>query len=216
MLGIVGGLVGVAVGRAVEQVFPYLIRKYFSVRAAMGWHFAAAGQGIAVAILTTLLFTVPPLLAIRKIRPALILRRGMPEAKLPWYRRMVEAREALTSAGVILIGIGAISAWLADSRRVGEYFAGGLTVSLIALTAVAWVLLRSMRNSGGESPWRIPSLTRQGMANLYRQGNQAQAILVSLGLGVMFTLTVYLVQDSVVSQIIRQRLPARQTCTWWG
>ena len=40
------------------------------------------------------------------------------------------------------------------------------------------------------------------MANLYRQGNQAQAILVALGLGVMFTLTVYLVQDSVVSQVV--------------
>ncbi|MGD1094097.1 MAG: FtsX-like permease family protein [Bryobacteraceae bacterium] len=207
MLGMVGGLVGIAVGRAVEQVFPFLIRKYFSVSAAMGWHFAAAGQGIAVAILTTLLFTVPPLLAIRKIRPALILRRGMPEAKLPWYRRMLEAREALASAGVILIGIGGISAWLADSRRVGEYFAGGLTVALIALTAVAWLMLRSLRTLVGNSPWRIPSLVRQGMANLYRQGNQAQAILVALGLGVMFTLTVYLVQDSVVSQVISTAPP---------
>ena len=62
MLGIVGGLAGVAVGRGVEQVFPLLIRKYFSVSAAMGWHFAAAGQGIAVGVLTTLLFTLPPLL----------------------------------------------------------------------------------------------------------------------------------------------------------
>ena len=45
------------------------------------------------------------------------------------------------------------------------------------------------------------------MANLYRQGNQAQAILVALGLGVMFTLTVYLVQDSLVSQIIETAPP---------
>jgi putative ABC transport system permease protein len=52
------------------------------------------------------------------------------------------------------------------------------------------------------SPWRIPSLVRQGMANLNRQGNQAQAILVALGLGVTFTLTIYLVQDSLVTQII--------------
>src|ERR1700722_5036999 len=207
MLGIVGGLVGVAVGRGVEQVFPFLIRKYFSVSAVMGWHFAAAGQGIAVAILTTLLFTVPPLLAIRKIRPALILRRGMPEAKLPWYTRMLEAREPLAAAGVILIGIGGISAWLADSRRVGEYFAGGLAVALIALTAVAWVMLRSMRTLVANSPWRIPSLVRQGFANLYRQGNQAQAILVALGLGVMFTLTVYLVQHSLVSEIVQSAPP---------
>ena len=202
MLGFVGGLAGVAVGRAVEQVFPYLIKRYFSVSAALGWHFAASVQGIAVGILTTLLFTLPPLLAIRKIRPAMILRRDMPEAKLPWKRRIVEAREAFAVSGLILIGIGAISAWLAESPRVGGYFAGGLFVSLIALTAVAWAMLRSVRGFLNRSPWRIPSLVRQGMANLHRQGNQAQAILVALGLGVTFTLTVYLVQDSVVSQVV--------------
>ncbi|HML18058.1 MAG TPA: FtsX-like permease family protein [Bryobacteraceae bacterium] len=202
MLGMVGGLAGVAVGRVVEQVFPLLIQKYFSVAAALGWHFAAAGQGIAVGVLTTLLFTLPPLLAIRRIRPAMILRRNMPEAKFPWQKRLVELRAALATGGFILIGIGAIAAWLAGSRRVGAYFAGGLTGSLIALAAVAWLMLRLVRALLRGSPWRIPSLVRQGMANLYRQGNQAQAILVALGLGVMFTLTVYLVQDSLVAQII--------------
>jgi putative ABC transport system permease protein len=202
MLGVVGGLVGIALGRGVEQVFPLLIKRYFSVAAVMGWHFAAAGQGIAVGVLTTLLFTLPPLLAIRKIRPALILRRNMPEAKLPWQKRWVELRAALVTGGFILIGIGAIAAWLADSRRVGEYFAGGLTGSLIALAAVAWLMLRMVRGFLRSSPWRVPTLVRQGLANLYRQGNQAQAILVALGLGVMFTLTVYLVQDSLVAQII--------------
>jgi putative ABC transport system permease protein len=202
MLGLVGGLAGVAVGRGVEQVFPLLIRKYFSVTAAMGWHLEAASQGIAIGVLTTLLFTLPPLLAIRKIRPALILRRDMPEAKLPWRKRLPEMRGAIAAGGFILIGIGAIAAWLSDSARVGGYFAGGLMTSLIALAIVAWLLLRAVREFLRKSPWRIPSLVRQGMANLYRQGNQAQAILVALGLGVMFTLTVYLVQDSLVGQII--------------
>ncbi len=202
MLGVVGGLAGVAVGRAVEQAFPLLIKKYFSLTADLGWHFQAAGQGIAVGILTTLLFTLPPLLAIRKIRPALILRRNMPEAKLPWRRRIVEARAALAAGALILIGIGGIAAWLAESPKVGGYFAGGLMTSLVALSLVAWGLLRLVRTFLNRSPWRIPGLVRQGMSNLYRQGNQAQAILVALGLGVMFTLTVYLVQDSLVSQII--------------
>ena len=158
-------------------------------------------------MLTTLLFTVPPLLAIRKIPPALILRRDMPESRLPWRRRLIEGRAGLAAGGVILIGIGAIAAWLGGSARVGEYFAGGLTVSLIALSMVAWLLLRSVRAFLEKSPWRIPSLARQGMANLYRQGNQAQAILIALGLGVMFTLTVYLVQDSLVAQIIETAPP---------
>ncbi len=207
MLGILGGLVGIAVGRAVEQIFPLLIQKYFSINSTMAWHVEAAAQGIGIGVLTTLLFTVPPLLAIRRIRPALILRRGMAETKLPVMRRIVEARAALAAGGFILLGIGLIASWLAGSAKVGEYFAGGLFTSLIALSMVSWLLLRSIRAFLDRSPWRIPPLIRQGMANLYRQGNQAQAILVALGLGVMFTLTVYMVQDSLVGQIIETAPP---------
>jgi putative ABC transport system permease protein len=207
MLGVLGGIAGVALGRGVEEILPRLITKFFSVEGAMGWHIAASVQGIAVGLMTTLLFTLPPLLAIRKIRPALILRRDMPEARLPWRQRIGEGREALAVGGIILIGIGGVATWLADSPKVGGYFAGGLVTSLIALTGVAWLLLRGIREFLKRSPWRVPSLVRQGLANLYRQGNQAQAILVALGLGVMFTLSVYLIQDSLVGQIVQTAPP---------
>lgn len=207
MLGLLGGIAGVAVGRVVEEILPRLITKFFSVGGVMGWHIEAAAQGIAVGLMTTLLFTLPPLLAIRKIRPGLILRRDMPEARLPWRQRLGEGREALAVGGVILLGIGGVASWLAESPKVGGYFAGGLVASLIALTGVAWLLLRGIREFLKRSPWRIPSLVRQGLANLHRQGNQAQAILVALGLGVMFTLSIYLIQDSLVGQIIKTAPP---------
>jgi putative ABC transport system permease protein len=207
MLGVLGGIAGVVVGRGVEEILPRLITKFFSIGGAMGWHIAASAQGIAVGMLTTLLFTLPPLLAIRKIRPALILRRDMPEARVGWRKRVEEGREALAVGGIILIGIGGVASWLAESPKVGGYFAGGLVTSLIALTGVAWLLLRGIREFLKRSPWRVPSLVRQGLANLYRQGNQAQAILVALGLGVMFTLSVYLIQDSLVGQIVQTAPP---------
>jgi putative ABC transport system permease protein len=207
MLGVLGGVAGVVLGRGVEEILPRLITKFFSVAGAMGWHIAASAQGIAVGMLTTLLFTLPPLLAIRKIRPALILRRDMPEARVGWRKRIEEGREALAVGGVILIGIGGVATWLAESPKVGGYFAGGLVTSLIALTGVAWLLLGGIRLFLKRSPWRVPSLVRQGLANLHRQGNQAQAILVALGLGVMFTLSVYLIQDSLVGQIVQTAPP---------
>lgn len=207
MLGTLGGLGGVLVGRGVEQVFPLLINKLFAVNTQVTWHITAAVQGIAVGVLTTLLFTLPPLLAIRRIRPAMILRRNMPEARLPWPARIRAGRASLAVGALILVGIGLIAAWLSASARVGGYFAGGLTVSLLLLAAVAALLLRGLRAFIRSSPWKLPTLARQGFANLYRQGNQAQAILVALGLGVMFTLTVYLVQKSLVREIIATAPP---------
>ena len=207
MLGLVGGLAGVVVGRIVERTLPLLISRFFHLDIKLGWNLAASAQGIAVGLLTTLLFTLPPLLAIRKIRPAMILRRDMPEAKVTWSKRLADARLSLAVGGVILLGIGGIAAWLADSPRVGGYFAGGLTVALILLAVVASLFLRLIRIVLKRTPWRIPTLARQGFANLYRQGNQAQAILVALGLGVMFTLTVYLVQHSLVGEIVQSAPP---------
>ncbi len=207
LLGFVGGVAGIAVGRIVERTMPLLIARFFQMDIKLGWNVASSVQGIAVGMLTTLLFTLPPLLAIRKIRPAMILRRDMPEAKMTWPRRLAEARAALAVGVLILVGLGAIAGWLSASLQVGSYFAGGLAVALIVLALVAAGVLRMIRFVVKKAPWRIPTLARQGFANLYRQGNQAQAILVALGLGVMFTLTVYLVQHSLVSEIVQSAPP---------
>jgi putative ABC transport system permease protein len=211
MLGALGGIAGVLVGKLVEQTFPILIARFFQMDFKTGWNVDAAVQGIAIGMLTTLLFTLPPLLAIRKVRPALILRRDMPEARpnwrKDWRKRIADAGPALVSGVLILGGLGGIAGWLAESPKVGGYFAGGLTVSLILLALLAGGLLRVIKIFLKRTPWRIPTLTRQGLANLYRQGNQARAILVALGLGVMFTLTVYLVQHSLVAEIVETAPP---------
>ena len=207
MLGLMGGACGIVIGRLVEEAFPKLVSQLFEIRAETSWHLDAAVQGILTGALTTLLFTIPPLMAIRKIRPALILRRGMADTKLPWRKRFAEARGAVLTGAAILFGLAAIAGWLAGSARVGGYFAGGLAVSLAALGAVAWVLLRSLRGILRRPPVRLPALARQGFANLYRQGNQAHAILVAMGLGVMFTLSVYLIQNSVLEEVIATAPP---------
>jgi putative ABC transport system permease protein len=207
MLGLLGGAGGVLVGRVIEEVFPALVSQIFEIQAPTGWHLDAALQGVAVGTLTTLLFTLPPLLAIRKVRPALILRRGMPEARLPLRQRLAESPDALAAGLVLLAGLAGIAAWLAGSVRVGGYFALGLTASLAALGAVAWGLLRLLRGWLRRPPVRLGSVTRQGLANLHRQGSQAQAILVAMSLGVMFTLSVYLIQNSLIDDIVSSAPP---------
>jgi putative ABC transport system permease protein len=158
-------------------------------------------------MLTTLLFTLPPLLAIRKIRPAMILRRDMPEANKSLRQRLTDSPEAIVTGVILLAGLAGIAAWLAESPRVGGYFALGLAASLAALAAVAWALLRGIQQFLKRPPFRLSSVARQGLANLYRQGNQAQAILIAMSLGVMFTLSVYLIQNSLVADIIATAPP---------
>ncbi|MGO4885979.1 MAG: ABC transporter permease [Bryobacteraceae bacterium] len=211
-LGLAGGVLGVAFGILVQRAFPALIGRYFPVPEHMGLDLVPAAQGLAIGILTTLLFTLPTLLGIREIRPAVIFRREMSEARPDWLKRWSRSRQAIATAAAILVGIGLIAAWLAgttlrDSLRIGAYFAGGLVVSLLVIAAAAWLLLRGLRLLMRGSGRALPAALRQGIANLYRPGNHAQTVLVTLGTGVMFTLTVYLVQHAVIADMMQNAPP---------
>jgi putative ABC transport system permease protein len=211
-LGLAGGLLGIAFGTLVQRAFPILIGRYFPVPPQMGLDLVPAAQGLAIGILTTLLFTLPTLLGIREIRPAVIFRREMSEARPDWLKRWSRSREALATAAAILVGIGLIAAWLAgttlsDSLRMGAYFAGGLLVSLLVIAGAAWLLLRGLRLLMRGAGRALPAALRHGIANLYRPGNHAQTVLVTLGTGVMFTLTVYLVQHAVLGDMMQNAPP---------
>jgi putative ABC transport system permease protein len=211
-LGLAGGVLGVAFGTLVQRAFPILIGRYFPVPPHLGLDLVPAVQGLAIGILTTLLFTLPTLLGIREIRPAVIFRREMTEARPDWLKRWSRSRQALATAAGILVGIGLIAAWLAgttlaDSLRTGAYFAGGLLVALLAIAAVAWAMLRGLRLLMRGAGRALPVALRQGIANLYRPGNHAQTVLVTLGTGVMFTLTVYLVQHDVIAEMMQNAPP---------
>ncbi len=201
LLALAGGLAGVGVGAAVQLLFPLLLRRYFNFEAGVHWSPAFALEGIATGLLVTLLFTLPPLLSIRRVKPALIFRREMTEARPPLLTRLKRQTPSILCGGLILLGLGAIAGWLADSARMGWMFVGGLVVSLLILSGVAWILLRSLRWLVQKGPWRLSVPVRQGLANLYRPGNHAGAVLVSLGVGVMFTLSIYLIQKSLLSEV---------------
>jgi putative ABC transport system permease protein len=206
MLGLAGGLAGMIVGMAIERVFPSLIARYFQVDVAGSLDWLAAIESLGIGLLATVLFTLPPLAGIRLIRPASILRREMAEARPGWRERWRNVRPAAVAGVFVLAGIAAIAIALAgatprDALRMGVYFVAALLASLGLMAAVAWLLLAGVRLFLQRSPWKLPSTLRHGAANLYRPGNHAAAVLIALGIGVMFTLTAYLLERSLVTQI---------------
>lgn len=208
-LGLAGGLAGAALGLVVQRAFPQFLARYFQIEPTAQWDFLTAAQGIGIAILATLLFTLPPLLAIRRIRPNLILRREMEGSRSTWRARWSEQRASLLAGVFIVIGFAGIAMSFAtgtraDMWKTGEYFAGALAGGLAALSGIAWLMLRGLKSMGRRN---FPTAVRHGIANLYRPGNQAQSVLVALGIGVMFTLTVYLIERGVIAEMHRTAPP---------
>jgi putative ABC transport system permease protein len=201
MLGLMGGVIGVAAGALVQKVFPILMQKIFAMLPEVGWDWTFSLQGILVGVMATLLFTLPPLLSIRNVRPSLVFRRNMSDETGSTLKQWGDWLPVWIGIALIWVGFWGIAFWLSGSARMAIYFVGGLTASIALLFGVAalllWVLRVFVKNSGRT----LPSTFRHGFANLYRPGNQAKAVLVALGVGVMFTSMTYLIQKTVLREV---------------
>jgi putative ABC transport system permease protein len=205
LLGLLGGLLGVALGVAVQLAFPHLLAKLVNVQTDLHVQLRTVITGLSVGVLTTLLFTLPPLLDIRGVRPILILRRAVEDNDDPFVTaiwRKITKNFAQIAAGIlILAGLAAIATTLSDSATVGKVFSLGLVGVLGVLLAASAAVLAGLRFFLNRTRLHLPSSVRHGLANLYRPGNPSAALLAALGMGVMQIMSVYLVQKAVVNEL---------------
>ena len=205
LLGAAGGVLGVLLGVGVQLSFPYLLAKLIHVDTELHVQLSTVLTGLAVGILTTLLFTLPPLLDIRGVRPILILRRAVDDTDDPFvagiWKKITKNVAQIGAALLILAGLAAIATTLSDSVLVGQVFSVGLVLVLGVLLCASAAVLAGLRFFLSKTRLHLPSAVRHGLANLYRPGNPSAALLAALGMGVMQIMTVYLVQRAVVSEL---------------
>jgi putative ABC transport system permease protein len=203
-LGVTGSVLGILAGMAVQRSFPLLMQQVFSQLPSVTFDWSFAVEGLCLGILATLLFTLPALLEVRNIRPNLIFRREMAETSLEGRARWLRLAMSAVSALFILAGFLGIAARVSGSWKMGLYFAEGLAAGIVVLSGIAAILLVALRQLVRLSQHTLPAALRHGIANLYRPGNHARSVLVALGVGVMFTLTTYLLQRTVLREIISE------------
>ena len=203
LLGLAGSTIGIALGYVVQLVFPTVLKGLLDLPTELDPAPAAAIQGFLIGLATTLLFLLPPLIAIRKVRPARIFLREMPETRYSTLQRLRRDPMPALATAALLLGIGSLTSWAAGSWKRGWYFSAGLIAAIVVLALAAKLLLAAVR--------RVPRprflALRHGLKNLGRPGAHVASVLVALGLGVGFVLTVYFVQTSLLPQIV-QSAPA--------
>jgi putative ABC transport system permease protein len=205
VLGLAGGVLGVLLGVAVQLAFPLVLGKLINVPTQYHIQPRAIFAGLGAGMLTTLLFTLPPLLDIRSVRPILILRRAVEEIDDPFiaalWKKINKNMAQILATGLILAGLVLIAMTLSDSVVVGQRFSEGLVGVLLVLLAASAAVLRGLKFFLNRTRLHLPSALRHGLANLYRPGNPSAALLAALGMGVMQIMTVYLVQRAVVNEL---------------
>jgi putative ABC transport system permease protein len=199
LLGLLGCLAGVALGLGIQTLFPVLLSGFLP--ADLEWHrsFLPVAQGIAMGLLTTLLFSLAPLLGIWGVPPAYIFRRDFIPAESAQSPASGK-QSRFVSVGMIAVVVGGLvclAIWQAESFNVGGLFIGVLAASLLLLRLGAGLGIRMVK-----AVRRPRSLMwRHGLANLYRPGSQATLSVLSIGVGVTVILAVHLVEMSLLGQV---------------
>jgi putative ABC transport system permease protein len=188
-VGLVGSLVGAALGAGVQVALPRLLKDVLPVDVPWALSWPAVLGGVGVGVWVALVFSLLPLLAVRRVSPLAVLRRDYEEER---PRRDPARFAAAVALAASLVAMAVIQA---GRLSFGLAFAGGIGVALFALWLSAVVLVRGLRRF---FPERLPYLYRQGLANLYRPANQTLLVVLALGFGAFLLSTLLLVQHNLL------------------
>ncbi len=211
-MGLLGSMSGVAIGVGLQRLLPVLLGELIPVAVSSQVTVLPLGKGLLVGVITTLCFTIWPLLAIREIPPALVFRREVEQHDTPAGSRWKLMRGAVMSVArdrhrlgtAVMMGCGltVLAAWQARSLTLGALFIVAFCAAVILLQVGVWVLLHGLR----KLPRPRSFVIRQALGNVQRPGNFTRGMAVAIGVGVMVIVTVALVKSSLLVAL-GERIP---------
>ena len=191
-VALAGALAGIACGWVSQAGLAALTRSLVP-EALPPPTLAAAWLGLGTAIVILIGFASPPLLQLRQVPPARVLRRNLAPPPLRYGFTYVLAGGALLAL---------LYALVRDPRLV-SYVAAGLVVTGAVLYGAGWLLVRSTHGFRGA----VGVAWRYGLANVARRGRESIVQIVAFGLGLTVLLLLAVVRNDLLNEW-RQSLPA--------
>jgi len=188
-LAIAGGLFGVGLAAVAIAAIPQSVLELVGL-ASIGVTWSAAGQGMAVGALVSMLFALVPLLEVRDVKPLLLLRADTATTarKRGW--------ESVLTAVAIGVALMLVAIWQADAIAAGVYVSVGLALVAGSLALAGSTLVRLIRPLAASKTFAV----RHAVISLGRPGNQTRVILTAVGLGCFFILGVRALQTNLLTE----------------
>jgi putative ABC transport system permease protein len=189
-LGIIGSAMGLAISKIVMILLPRYLADRIPAGIEIGLTWPAIAQGFGIGILIALLFAALPLLEIRNIKPILVLRSS-DLVKGRWFDPL-----KIVVGVIVIAGLVALAGWQAGSLKIGAIFLAGLAATALILNLAGALLIRFVKQLRHVNSFVL----RQGINSLYRPGNQTKVILLAVGLGAFFIISVRLLQTNLLDE----------------
>ncbi len=190
LMGVTGATIGSMLGMGVQLLLPRVVGDFLPVEVdfAVSWTAVAIGFGVGVGV--TLLFSLLPLLSVRRVSPLRAIRSAYEAEQSRDVWRWV-------LYGALGVALMVFAVFQAPDPTIGIGYMGGVAVVFGMLALVAKGLTVAARRFF-PSGW--PYVWRQGLANLYRPNNQTLLLMLALGLGTFLIVTLLLVERSLLEQ----------------
>jgi len=191
VLGLIGSVVGAALGVGIHQILPIAFKEYLPLELHFGISWPAVGEGVLLGCIVTVLFSILPLVAVRFVPPLSVLRADFnPETTF--------SKTRWTVIVLIVLFPLLVAAYQTSSFLSGLMFTGGLLLALGGLTGVAVLLLFLLRKY---FPRNGSFILRHAMSNLFRPNNQTRVLVTTIGLGAFIITTLNITQHSLLNQV---------------
>lgn len=221
-IGLIGAVAGATAGALIQKALPWAVRDLLpieNVSSDISW--LALAQGVALGLTVAVLFALLPLSGILRTSPLETLRPQTAPPSLPegegLASRLRLRRKAKNGANpspsgrpggavgwgwvvspVIFLSIYGFTWWLVKDWKESLFFIGSIAVAFALLWGIARLLTFVLRRF---FPKKWSYVWRQGIANLFRPGNQTVLLVVTVGLGTMLLSTLFLIQNLLLKQV---------------
>jgi putative ABC transport system permease protein len=195
---LVASLLGAAGGLALQRAIPMLLGDLVPARLITVWQPAAVAKGLLLGIGVSVLFSLPPLVAARRVPPIRVFRRSAePLPANRWLR---------LGLGTILVGgLFVLASFQARSPALGGLFTLGVVAALALLAGAAALLVRVLarapRRAAAEGRLRLSPALRHALATLTQPGGGTLPAAAALGLGLLVVTALALVERHLVREL---------------
>lgn len=191
ILGLLGSALGVCLGVIIQYALPSLLSDFININFQARPSLSAIYQGFTIGVLTTICFTLLPILSLKLISPLQALREASNALK-------TNKRTQLFFSLFVSIFVLSLTYFQLGELKIAAAFTVFIAVAFTILFLAASLLIFVVKKSYK----RIPHfLLRHAAASLFRPNNQTRTMIISIGLGISMIGLLYFVQDSLLESV---------------
>ncbi len=192
LIALIAALVGAGLGWLAQDLLTRLLGDLVAIDLPPPT-LAPALLGGATALAILVGFALPPMLQLKRVPPARVLRRNLEPPPLRYS----------IAYGLAIATLVAVLYWLVRDAKLVGIVAAGIALTLAVLYGAGFLLVRL----AGRLRGAVGVAWRYGVANLARRGRESVVQVVAFGLGLIVLLLLAVVRNDLL-QDWRASLPA--------